>query len=169
MAHTVDATPKGANSNSYVTVAEATSYFEGRLYSDAWDTASVEEKKQAVVMATARLEVENFDGLPTDDNQALKWPRLWIENEDGSFKDENVLPPMMKEATFETALWLLRGDDTDPTQPSGLEGFDLLSAAGTSMNPTKGYSAGTLPAAVVRLLSEFTGAGGVGTFRIERA
>lgn len=169
MAVTVIATPKATNANSYVTTAEATAYFEGRLYSDAWSTASPDEENRAVVMATARLEIENFDGLPTDDDQALKWPRLWIENEDGSFKDEDVLPPMMKEATFETALWLLRGDDTDPTQPSGLEGFDSLSAAGTSMNPTKGYSAGTLPASVVRLLSEFTGAGGVGTFRIERA
>ena len=38
----IDVTPKGANANSYATVADGTTYLaQSRLYSDAWDAAAV--------------------------------------------------------------------------------------------------------------------------------
>jgi len=59
MALTLDATAKGADSNSYVSVSEAISYFEGRLDSaDTWATAvaGATTEEVALVMATSRLE-----------------------------------------------------------------------------------------------------------------
>ena len=44
MTVTVDATLAGANSNSYITVATATAYFDNRLDSGDWTAASSDTK-----------------------------------------------------------------------------------------------------------------------------
>ncbi len=130
---TVVATPGAANANSYLTLAEANTYFESRLYSDAWD-ATVDDavKNKAIVMATrvldytfiARKELKigtdgkfyttsrGWAGLPSTDTQALAWPRIGMFDANGVAIDSTVIPQQLKDATAEFAGQLLSTDTT---------------------------------------------------------
>lgn len=168
MALTLDATVGGANANSYVTRAQANSYFEGRLQSDDWTGTSDAAKDQALVAATARLEQETYLGLAATDTQRLKWPRLWVLKDDGaSYWPSDAIPRPVQEAAYEVALALL-GATTDPLADTGLEGFDSVTIGPISVTPTKGRAGGELPAQVHRLLRGMLQSPG-GTVRLERA
>jgi hypothetical protein len=108
---TLDATAKGANSNSYVTRAEAQTYFDGRLNADEWENATAGNKDKSLIQATAYLERFEYQGTVTDlqTPQRLKWPRLGLFDADGRDLDEDTVPNAVKEATYEVALALLDG------------------------------------------------------------
>jgi hypothetical protein len=152
---TLDATPKGASSNSYATRAEAITYFSGRLNATAWpsDTALMD---QALVSATNRLEAEDYYGVRTDPNQRLKWPRLYVVNDAGYLYDSDVVPRYIKEAQYETALWLLTQGTADANAPTGLEPFEQVSVGSVSVTRDKNFRAGQLPDVVKRLLRDLT-------------
>lgn len=147
---TVDATAKGANSNSYVTRAEAQTYFDGRLNVANWTAASDANKDRALIMATARLDQEAYEGTPTTTTQALKWPRSGTFDSDGIHWDQDVVPAPVKEATYETALELLDGSLT--LAPTGLEGYLEVIVGTIEVTPRHGRASGALSDQVRRLL-----------------
>lgn len=112
------------NSNSYVTVAEATAYFEGRLYSTTWTSAGATLQAQAVVMAARMIDSEiQFNGFKLNAAQALQWPRVECPDPDisddvfsgsavGPFILSDIVPKPVKDASCELALKLLQGDRT---------------------------------------------------------
>ena len=75
MAATITATLKSATANSYVTLAEANTYFETVPDSTTWDNKTDDQKKRALISATRWIDSLNFYGDRCDDGQALKWPR----------------------------------------------------------------------------------------------
>ena len=75
MAATIDATIKGANANSYVTLAEANSYFETVPSSTQWDNKTDDKKNRALIAATRWIDTLVYYGDRCDDDQALKFPR----------------------------------------------------------------------------------------------
>ena len=75
MAATIDATLKGANSNSFVTLAEANAYFETVPSSSTWDNKTDDQKNRALISATRWIDSLNFYGDRCDSGQALSWPR----------------------------------------------------------------------------------------------
>jgi hypothetical protein len=86
MSLTIDATPGGAASNSYVTLADAETYFTTRPFAAAWNaqtgTPGDELKKQALIFATQYLDRQKWlgnKGMTTvaGYTQALAWPRRW--------------------------------------------------------------------------------------------
>ena len=52
MAATIDATLKGTSANSYVTLAEANTYFETVPDSSTWDNKTDDQKNRALISAT---------------------------------------------------------------------------------------------------------------------
>jgi hypothetical protein len=52
MAPVLVATLAGANSNSYITVANATTYFDNRLDAADWTAASADNKAASLITAT---------------------------------------------------------------------------------------------------------------------
>jgi hypothetical protein len=123
MAVTVVATAKATNANSYVSVADADTYFEGRLNASGWESsATADEKNRAVVMATNRLEQEEYHGTPTSSTQRLLWPRSGLSDDDGRSYDQDTIPRPVEEATYELALALLNGETE--LKDTGLEGFN---------------------------------------------
>lgn len=144
----LDATIGGASSNSYVTRAEATTYFGDRLDVTEWDDASNDNKDIALMMATARLEQEEYTGLRVDDDQRLKWPRYGVYV-DNVYQEETTIPRPIKEATYEMALSLLK--DSTLLADTGLEGFQSVKLGELDVTP-RFRSGGTLPANVERLL-----------------
>lgn len=150
MAVTLDATPSGANSNSYATVAQGDDYFNERLDAAAWNSAVADDKARALIMGTARLEDEAWQGWPTLSTQRLAWPRGSTYDRDDSLLDHETIPDIVKRGLFELALALLR--DPDLLDDVGLEAFESIGLGSLDVVPRGGFRAGKLPATVARIL-----------------
>jgi hypothetical protein len=148
----LDTTVGGASSNSYLTQAAATSYFEGRFDADDWTDAGTGDKDIALAMATSRLEQERYVGSPVSTTQRLQWPRANVPDLAGSYYITTAIPRFVQEACCELALTLL----SDPTalQDSGLEGFDSAQVGPLNVTVRHGRKAGALPQNVLRLLAD---------------
>ena len=68
MAATITATLKSATANSYVTLAEANTYFETVPDSTTWDNKTDDQKKRALISATRWIDSLNFYGDRCDDD-----------------------------------------------------------------------------------------------------
>ena len=174
MAVTLTCTPGGASDNSYVSLADAEAYFANRLNSSVngdWtnDSAGVartdDVKKAALITATYRLDEEAFFGSKSDSAQALKWPRLGVLDEDGNEFDGDTIPARVKQATYITALELLK---VDFLTEDYLNNFAFFSAGSIQFKQFTQQSAGRLPAEAQRLL-RFVMTGGSSGGRLVRA
>lgn len=116
MAVTIVATAGSASANSFATLAEFTSYMEGRLNSSAFDSASTDEQNRALVEASRMLSNLIWKGRRATDTQALSWPREWVINPDSStfdYYDTDEVPDRVKDATCELAFQFLKAGTTD--------------------------------------------------------
>ena len=146
-----DASVGGANSNSYVTLAAAEAYFLGRLDVAAWDSADGDDDKEsALMMATARLDLESYSGAIVTTTQRLQWPRSWVPNRANGFYSSTAIPQPIQDATCELALRIL--DDPDAFDGGdGLEGFANLRLGSLDLTPVSISTA--LPPFVLRLIA----------------
>lgn len=137
MAVTLIDTPKATDANAYATETEGDSYFNTRLGATAWTAASVDDKKRALIMATARLDLEIYEGFKTDPAQALKWPRFGADDDDGNAIDADFIPRIIEVATFETGLQLLQlaVSGTPIGGLTGLEKFESVTVGPISVEP----------------------------------
>lgn len=117
MAVAIDATVGGASANSYVTLAEANTYMEGRLNASSWETdATDDNKNRALVEAANELTMLNWLGERTDSTQALSWPRQWAYDPDSpiqDYYDSTVVPQRVKDAQMELAFQAIKAGTTD--------------------------------------------------------
>lgn len=116
MAITLDATAGGASANTYVTLADAETYMEGRLYTTAWDAALDATKDKALAWATAILD-DHFEwfGYVMTEEQALQWPRGSVYDEGGYEYDTEAIPSDLEGGAVELANILLQNDTwTEP-------------------------------------------------------
>ena len=110
MAATIDATIKGANANSYVTLTEANSYFETVPDSSTWTDKTDDQKNRSLISATRWIDGFVFYGDRCDSGQALKFPR-------NNYKIDNVeltcttIPNNIKYAQYELARALANETD----------------------------------------------------------
>jgi len=144
----LDATISGASANSYVLRADAQTYFDNRLDVAEWTSASNDDKDSSLVMATLRLDQEEYTGTRADSDQALKWPRYGVYVDD-VYQEVDAMPKPIQEATYELALAILK--DNTLLADTGLEGFENVSLSGLDVTP-RFREAGKLPANVLRLL-----------------
>lgn len=153
-------TPGASNANSYVSAAEADTYFAARPGSTAWTgEADADTKAAALIYATVRIDEEQFKGRSTKplpdratsgDTQALEWPRAGVSDGEGWYYDQDTVPVCVKRATMEVALAMLAGGfDLEDT---GLEGFDEVVVGPLKVTPRHARKAGALPASARREL-----------------
>lgn len=102
----LDATVGGPNSNSFVTVAEADTYFAQHPFDDHWTNLHVADKEAYLIMATRTLSGLCWTGIGASATQALPWPRIGMYAVTGYALSSSVLPRQLKEMTFELALKL---------------------------------------------------------------
>ncbi len=110
MAATINATLSSASANSYVTLAEADTYFETVPNSSTWDDKTDDQKNRALISATRWIDSLNFYGDRCDNGQALKWPRNNY-HVDRVELTCSLIPADIKYATYELARAL--ANDTD--------------------------------------------------------
>lgn len=167
---TIDATVGGANSNSYVTLAEAEAYFADRPDSDNWNTLPDNDTKNIyLIHATRRLEQEDYLGTRTTTTQRLKFPRDDVDF-DGVELD-GTIPRQIKEAQYETAIYNITNDLNAKDTNTGALKKEKVKVG--SIEEEKEYvqnsnvnvpSSFDLPDWVEGLISDFTKSGGNSVF-----
>lgn len=116
MAVVIDATVGGSAANSFVTLAEMVTYMTGRLNSDAFDDATVDNQNRALVEATREISVKEYDGNRVTSTQSLSWPRLNAIDPDSPQSwlfSSTVIPQRIKDATMELAFQFLVAGTSD--------------------------------------------------------
>lgn len=171
MAAVIDATLKGSSSNSYVTLAEANSYFETAPSSSTWDDKTDDQKNRALISATRWIDSLNFYGDRCDTSQALSWPRNNY-HVDRVELTCSAIPAEIKYATYELARALANDTDavTGNTGTTGLYDKVKLGELEVEYN-TKSQAVGTINNIfdVYPWLQSYLGAytaGGSGSYQI---
>lgn len=117
------------NAESYISVAEADTYFANRGKADAWDAAP--DKEQMLRLATdymLGMYRDRWKGYRFTVTQALDWPRAWVPMPDSIttygpypyYYPQNVVPDAVKHACAELALRAINGDLTPDLTPEDL-------------------------------------------------
>jgi hypothetical protein len=159
----IDATPGGENSNSYVTLQEAETYFAERLHASAWSGGSEADKEKALLTACRHLERHRYwDGggpVFTDPRQRLTFPRKRDTDEAGNY----VIPQPVKDAQCEEALVLLAsGAEAERRRALQAAGVTSFSVDGLSESYAPGSAGQVLESAEARsLLAPYIRKGGV--------
>lgn len=106
------------DSESYASVAEADTYHTN-FGNTGW-TGTTIAKEVALRNATQFLDTEYhrlWKGARVDDDQALDWPRAFIQDEDGFAIESDIVPVKLKNAAIELALSALT-ESLAPNQSS---------------------------------------------------
>ena len=120
MAATINATIKSETANSYVTLAEANSYFETVPDSSTWTNKTDDQKNRALISATREIDNLVFYGDRCDEDQALKFPRTNYQVDRVELSCSTI-PLNIKYAQYELARAL--ANDTDAmTGNTGTDG-----------------------------------------------
>lgn len=117
----LDATAGGASANAYCDATFADDYFESRVGSSNWNSASDDDKDAALIIATQTLDANyEWNGYRSTDAQALGWPRQFAINPDqrwisldGQYIANDIVPQTVKKATCEFAVFILTNDGYD--------------------------------------------------------
>lgn len=171
---TIVATPASPSANSYITEAEATTYFGGRLYASAYTSASTADKQAALIWATALLDQSiDWNGSIRTQTQKLRWPRSGLVDLDHRTIDYDTIPQILKDATAEMALALLSRDRMVEPDLLGL-GMSEASLDVMSVKIDPSMLLDLLPKAVLMALAPYgtprAGAvNGMKTVKLERA
>lgn len=105
---TVIATVGDPSANSYVTVAEATAYFDELLGKAAWGSASAPNREAAVITASRSLDqYMKWQGTPTTTTQSMAWPRANTYDRDNVIIEDDIIPIILKQAVYELAYFVL--------------------------------------------------------------
>ena len=161
------ATPGASNANSYVTLAEADSYFEFRLHSSAWDNA--DDQEAALISATRMLDwYLKWKGEKATTTQALEWPRANVYDRDDNLLDETIIPQRVKDAACEMALANL---SEDRVADKDMDGFAQIVVGPLSLRSDatelRSSAKKVIPEHVRNMLSDFTSISG-GVSRLVR-
>src|SRR5687767_6245334 len=90
-----------ANAVSYISLADADTYFAARAV-EAWEDADEVEKESALIRATDALDSwarGRWKGTKKTSTQALAWPREDVVDEEGFDVPTTVVPTPVSRAT----------------------------------------------------------------------
>jgi hypothetical protein len=173
MPSVIVATPKGLTSNSYVTLAEGDAYFDDRLYSSTWSTATAEDRIRALLWSAKILDTRIvWNGYKSDFDQSMQWPRggVYEVGNDEEF-DPLIVPDFLKWAQCEQAITLLSNSAlmNDPEY----RGISSLSISGAvSLSFDKSDAPEVLPRSVRDLCRHYgiiEEAGSMKTLKVARS
>lgn len=157
MAIAIDATPGGANANSYLTLAAAQLIIDGFVLDadvTAWASATTDAKNRALFTATQRLDRERFLGARATDTQALQWPRTGVRKPDTyintyavgfpfrittDYYTDTEIPSQIQYAQVVLATYL--NNNPDGIGLSGLEDYKNVKIGSLDVTPNLGYGA----------------------------
>ena len=153
MAVTIIATPGASNANSYITLADAETYYETRLHKTSWSDETDANKNIALVWATRLLdEYVLWYGFKVSSTQALMWPRSSIFDTEGDPVSSATIPSFIANATAEYAMFLL---DSDITIEPGTKGYRRIALSGLDMHIDKRDRKSVVPQSVYSMIKYY--------------
>lgn len=159
MALTLDATVGGSNSNSYISLAEAESYFESKVSKPGWDAAANDAAKEVALVEATRWLDANYCwyAWPVSTTQALQWPRnSLLDRNQISLIPQDEIPKELKWATCEMANALLVGDRSADSDVE-TQGVTRIKAGSVELEFKDTVYAKPVPDVVVNLLPRWWG------------
>lgn len=170
MSIVINTTLSGTSTNSYVTLAEFSTYLSERLWTTSI-TEDDEERKKSLVSSFRRLNQEKYYGYKTVSTQKGAFPRSGLDELDG-IDSNGLIPEDIKEAQMETAIFMLSNDITrKKADIGGIKGLKVGSIALDYIEDNSPSVAdyNDLPTYIKTLLSEFSKSISLGgTVRIGR-
>ncbi len=144
----LDSTVGGISANSYADVDYADAFFGGRVYSGLWVLTA--QKEKALINATRLLDdYMNWAGYQATREQALRWPRGSVLDQNNYFYLSSVIPEKVKQATCELAYFILA---EDRTVEDDLKGLSSIAIGSLRIEADKNDKKMVLPDAVVDML-----------------
>lgn len=139
---------------SYVTVPEAMTYFQTRLYTAEWIAAGQSEKAAALAMAQKAVDRQPLRGRPATTTQTDAFPRAYADTSTrGALTDvlvtEVAVPQEVKDAVCEEALAILKRGDSERVK---LQAQGVVSIRNGDMSETYAARHGLLSAEARELL-----------------
>lgn len=136
-----DSTVGGTNSNSYVSVVEAETYFADRGNPTTWTDANPSLIEAALIYATTWLDANiSWNSSIYTTTQSLNWPRIEFYDIQGRVVGgDGVIPEKVKHAVFELALQWLKEDFTS-TDNEGIASESIGGASVVYKSNTKNYT-----------------------------
>ena len=142
-----------AGANSYATVSQADTYFESQIYKDQWIGASATRKAQSLAMATSTLDtLVAWNGTKKTSTNPLEWPRKGVTEKNGYAVADDIVPNIIKEATYLTALALL---ESNRREEPGDAGIDELTLEGIDIKFNKTDRSSILPHFVMLVVEDY--------------
>ena len=160
------------DSNTYISLADAETYFESHLFPTEWAAATDPNKNIALVMAARLLDQWfEWDGKKVLEEQAMRWPRYGAKDRDNWVMDSDIVPNEVAQATAEMALYLFRGDSTTNPDTLGFKEIqvDTIKLVVDAIDRDK---VGAIPDAVMAMLEPYGAVrsrGGSGSVKLSRA
>ena len=116
-----------ANSNSFVTVAEADDYLVANIHvAPIWSALAASNKEYLLAWSSRYLDQRaDWEATKTVDTSSMRWPRPGVCDRDGILIDNNVIPKQLKEATIEMARYLIAADRSEDRGQDGLESLKV--------------------------------------------
>ncbi len=108
--------------DTYISVADANTYFTGRDGETTWGTYTDAEKENALRMACDYMEAEytgRWIGGITSTDQSLSWPRYSVTDQDGRVYSGTEYPPRITDAQCELAYKAAAGNSLVPDLDAG--------------------------------------------------
>jgi hypothetical protein len=154
------------NTNSYVTIADADTYFETRIDSSEWENADDETKEQALVTATQLIDERHWIGAAVSSSQALAWPRKNAIYYDPRMGQQitvanNEVPSQVKIAVYEQALHLVQNEDLIAQKTQTFESISVGSIS-LSDNNNDVTKTSITPSIIIRPLRPLIRRDGIG-------
>lgn len=143
--------------NSYVSRADATTYFADSLRSASWVALADTTKDQALVTATRMLDRQLWAGTKTSDSQELEWPRTGVTDAYGNVVDPDTVPQSIIDACCELALSLALNPSGETNANAGSNIKRVSAAKGTDIEFFRPTTAGRFPTIVQELIRGFLG------------
>ena len=141
---------------AYVEITETDAFFAGRSDAIHWQSLTDEVKQRALEQATQLLDSAfDWKGVPSMENQPLRWPRKNVVDLDALPVDPEEVPERIRIAAMEQALYM-----TDPLRKFSDSGIKNASAGVMSLSMDLSQNKDLISPAAV------TAVRGFGTLRI---
>jgi hypothetical protein len=106
--------------NSYATVAELDAYANDKV--DGVNFTDEADKQKHLMLATQRIEFEEFKGYLVYTDSVLSFPRSGLLDKDNRIITATAIPEGIKKATFELAIYI-KNSGTDITAPNDTQNY----------------------------------------------
>jgi len=121
---TVETGTGSSSANAYVSVADADQYNLDNSADATWVAASDADKQKAIRLATQYMDnvyYARWLGSPTNEDQALNWPRYDVPKNVSWTYDDDEMPELLKDACAELAIISAGGTTLLPNQTAATD------------------------------------------------